>query len=211
MMTEIYINSVICLLCAIALLVLGLLVGCGYKKFMDKTRIEISPETNETFLVQNNKHEPDWIGKHAALVISKQAQKADRLIHHMHTHKLPNEATAKRLYDRWAKIRKNPRGLREMSLGETSAAYTVNKGEELRICVRRRGESVEFEDMNTGFLVLLHELAHLMSTSYGHGMEFKKNFAIITKIAVELNLYQYVNYAQNPTSYCDTEITHSPY
>lgn len=198
-------------LCGLCLLAIIILIGCGFQKWKDRTRTETSPETNETFIVQNNKDEPEWVGKKAALIISKQAQKADILIDYMYKHQLPNHDISNLLHERWMKIRKNPKGLREMSFGEKSAAYTVNKGEELRICVRDKSSPHKFEDLNTGFYVLLHELAHLMSRSYGHGIEFRRNFAIITRLAIELKLYRDVDYSQNPTSYCNTEIAHSPY
>ena len=197
--------------CVLCLFMIGILIGCGFKKWQDRTREETSPETNETFIVQNNKDEPEWVGKQAALIISKQAQKADILIAYLYKNQIPNHDVSNLLHERWMKIRKNPKGLREMSFGEKSAAYTVNKGDELRICVRDKSSPHKFEDLNTGFFVLLHELAHLMSRSYGHGIEFKRNFAIITKLAVELDLYKNIDYSQNPTSYCNTEIAHSPY
>lgn len=203
--------GVIVLLSTLTVIVLCVLVCCGYKKWKDKTRMEVCPYTNETFMVQNNKHEPEWVGQEVAKRLSELARKADKLVNYMVEKNIPTPEIAKRLGARWANIRNNPQGLRETAFGETSAAYTVNKSEQIRICIRDPKAKEVFEDSNTAMLVLLHELAHIMSQTYGHNVEFKKNFAYITKVAVDLGLYNYVDYMQNPTSYCSTDITHSPY
>jgi len=204
-------HCIILLLCIFALVVLVSIGFCGFKKWMNKTKYEQSPETNEYFIVQNNKDEPDWVSKEVALRLSRLAIKADKVVMYMYENKLPNKAIAERLHARWGNIRKNPKGFRETSFGERSAAYTVNKGDELRICIRNPDSNEMFESENTGFLVLLHELAHLMSQSFGHNIEFKTNYAYICKQAEELKLYRYVDYSKNPTSYCSTDITHSPF
>lgn len=211
-MSNCYTIGAIVLFCFLTVIMLCILVGCGYRKWKDKTRMEQCPITLETFIVQNNKHEPEWIGKEVAKRLAVLTQNADILVDYLYKHNIPSPEIAKRLYTRWQNIRKNPHGIRETAFGETSAAYTVNKSEQLRICIRNPDSSSGnlFEDSNTAMLVLLHELGHIMSHKYGHGIEFKKNFSIITKIAVELGLYKYVNYSQNPTNYCGTDITNSP-
>jgi preprotein translocase subunit SecG len=205
-------TTAICFIfCFIALLLLAICIGAGYKKYLDRTRPELSLETNETFFVQNNETEPDWVGKEVARRLGRLAVKGDQVVAYMEQHKLPDAEIANRLSRRWQSIRKNPKGLRETGRNEKSAAYTVNKGEELRICIRNEKSDKLFEEENTGFLVLLHELAHLMTKGYdNHNEEFHKCFAFITKIAVQLGLYQYVNYQNHPTNYCGTDITQSP-
>ena len=198
-------------LCLSAIVLLVIVVVCAFRKWVNKTKYEQCPETNETFIVQNNKNEPEWISKEVALRLSRLARKADKVVMYMYENQLPNKAIAERLHARWDNIRKNPKGFRETSFGERSAAYTVNKGDELRICIRDPDSNEMFESENTGFLVLLHELAHLMSQSFGHNIEFKKNFADICKQAQQLGLYRYVDYSKSPTSYCSTDITHSPF
>jgi len=183
----------------------------GIKKWKDKVKAVQCPETNETFIVQNNHNEPEWVGKEAARRLGILAKKADTLVIYMHKNKLPDPEIANRLAKRWKKIRQNSNGLRETSQVEETAAYTVNKGEELRICIRDTSSNKMFQDLNTGFMVLLHELAHLMSVSYGHQLEFKQNFAYISKIAVQLGLYDYVDYSKKPTNYCGTDITYPPF
>jgi len=199
------------LICIVVIVVMIICIGSGYKRWRDKTRTEIASDTNEKFVVQNNKNEPEWIGKEVARRLSLLAQKGDAITSYLNEKNMPTADIASRLKSRWDRIRQTPGGLREMGIGETTAAYTVNKGEELRICIRDPRSDSLFEDHNTSMLVLLHELAHLMSVSYGHNYEFKKNFAFITKVAVDLGLYQYIDYAKHPTSYCSVDITHAPF
>ena len=194
----------------IALLIIMLLVCLGYKKFRDRTKQVYSTEVQESFYVQNNKEEPEWVSKEIANRIGIITKRADTLIDYMAKNKLPNSEVSERLLRRWKKIRSNPRGIRETSAIEKPAAYTVNKSDQLRICIRNP-KTKQLEDLNTAMFVLLHELAHVMSQSYGHFQEFKTNFAYITKLAVEMGLYSYVDYSNNPTEYCNTRITHSSY
>ena len=197
--------------CIITLLILVIWLGCGYVKWKDKTCNVSCPITNETFIVQNNKQEPEWVRKEVARRISTLASKIDKLVIYMKANNLPDSIISNRLAERWHRIRTNPKGLRETGFGETSAAYTVNKGDQLRICVRDEKSDNLFEDENTMVFVMLHELAHLMSKSYGHNLEFKKNFSYIAKIAVEIGVYKYEDFNKNPQTYCGTDITNSAF
>ena len=58
--------------------------------------------------------------------------------------------------------------------------------------------------------VILHELAHVMSISYGHEDEFKNNFSYITHLASSLGLYKPQDFQTNPKTYCGTEINTTP-
>lgn len=196
--------------CAITFIVLLCCLMSGYYKWKNKTCEVEDPATRERFIVQNNKNEPEEVRREVARRLSNIVIRVDKLTDYMLQNNLPDKQIAERLHKRWLRIRKNPRGLRETAPGETSAAYTINKGEQMRICVRNRNTS-GFENENDTMFVILHELGHLMSKSFGHNLEFKRNFAYVTKVAVELGLYQYTNYMQTPTTYCNVDITHTAY
>ena len=66
-------------------------------------------------------------------------------------------------------------------LEKEGAAYTTGKGLNLCLCLITNGK---FNEMNDCKFVLSHEIAHIMSDSYGHGDEFKQNFNFIVKLAV---------------------------
>ena len=164
----------------------------------------------EEFTVQNNPNEPEWVKKEVARRLFSLAQKGDKLTIECFNRKYPDPVTAERLARRWKSIRKN-NALRETAFGEKSAAYTVNKGDELRICIRDSEKDKDFEDENTSMFVLLHEMGHLASKSWGHGKEFRENFAKLVKAAVEIGVYKYQDFRNDSEDYCGTEITNPAY
>lgn len=91
---------------------------------------------------------------------------------------------------------------------DNQAAYSINKGERIGICLRKKNGTIEEE--NTMLFVLLHELAHIMSVSYSHNEEFWSNFALLIDAAVECKIYKYRDFAQEPTTYCGHQISHTP-
>ena len=64
--------------------------------------------------------------------------------------------------------------------------------------------------MNTILFVAIHELAHIMSESKGHTTEFWNNMNYLLKAAINLGIYQEVDYKQNPINYCGMEINNTP-
>lgn len=67
------------------------------------------------------------------------------------------------------------------------SAYTENK-EVITLCLTDPDTNTYY-DINTIMYVALHELAHVVSSSQGHGDEFKKNFADLLKRGAELGIY----------------------
>lgn len=139
----------------------------------------------------------------ASNYLAKINEKIDLLVDYMHDNNLPDPDTGKRLYHRWKKC-----DLKETNSSEKSAAYTLNKSTEIRLCIR--DSNGLFEDPNTSMFVILHELAHVMSVSYGHGDEFKRNFSYITHLASSLGIYEPQDFKINPKTYCGVEINTTP-
>ena len=94
---------------------------------------------------------------------------------------------------------------------DSQAAYSVNKGDRIGICVTSKDGSDRFENENTMFFVYMHELAHIMTESYGHNQDFWDNFALLIQAAIDSKLYTYQAFHDNPRSYCGHNIAHSPY
>jgi len=88
------------------------------------------------------------------------------------------------------------------------AAYSINKGERIGICLRKGNGTIENE--NTMFFVLMHELAHIMSRKYAHDEEFWSNFALLIEAATKVGIYKYRDYQSSPSSYCGHKISHTP-
>lgn len=91
----------------------------------------------------------------------------------------------------------------------SSTSYSVNKGEELVFCLRSKKEWNKFHNFNTIMYVALHEISHIACPEYGHGPLFKKIFAFITQVAIELNIYVHVDFNKSPVEYCGIYITES--
>jgi len=92
---------------------------------------------------------------------------------------------------------------------KSQAAYSINKGETIGICLKN--QSGRYEDENTMFFVFMHELAHIMTNKYEHNKEFWDNFSLLIEAATHAGIYQYENFENNPVSYCGHNINHTPY
>tara|TARA_B110000971_G_C20040032_1_gene517459 strand:+ start:4255 stop:4821 length:567 start_codon:yes stop_codon:yes gene_type:complete len=93
--------------------------------------------------------------------------------------------------------------------GSQYVAYSVNKGEELSICIREK-DTEKFIDNNIIIFVAIHELAHIMTEELGHTDEFWKNMSFLLKKASTLGIYRVVDYDKHPVMYCGMEINSSP-
>ena len=139
----------------------------------------------------------------AANYLSEVSNKVTMLVTYMRDNGLPDPRTAAMLYDRWMGCT-----LKETSSGSKSVAFTVLKGHIIRLCIR--DENGNFEDPNTAMFVILHELAHVMSTSFGHTEEFSKNFSYITHLASHIGVYKPEMFNIRPKKYCGISIDNTP-
>ena len=110
----------------------------------------------------------------------------------------------KRLCDKY-----NPDKLSETLPGSKYTSYSVNKGEQISLCIRHSDNT--FIDDNTIMFVLLHELAHIMTTSIGHTKEFWENMKFLLECGETIGIYKPVDYSENPVDYCGMIINSSPY
>ena len=114
----------------------------------------------------------------------------------------PSESDTLRLLSNWKKIKMYETNFMD------HVAYVIDKNKKFFLCVST--PDGEDEDHNTIRFVALHELAHMMSASYGHNKEFNTNFLHLLNVAVKLKVYQPIDYSMSPTRYCGTSITNSP-
>tara|TARA_B100001094_G_scaffold225152_1_gene219364 strand:- start:3524 stop:4099 length:576 start_codon:yes stop_codon:yes gene_type:complete len=92
---------------------------------------------------------------------------------------------------------------------EGEAAYSVDKGSRIGICIKDKND--DFEDENTMLFVLCHEYAHVMTNEWGHTAKFWNNMKILLKAAEETGLYEYQNYNKDSETYCGHDINSTPY
>lgn len=100
----------------------------------------------------------------------------------------------------------------ENDMQSADTSYSENKGQKIVVCLRDKTKTPEYPliEKNTIMFVMIHEMAHLMTETIGHTQEFWNNFKRMLHDAVQLGIYQPVNYAQQPTPYCGMTITDSP-
>lgn len=89
----------------------------------------------------------------------------------------------------------------EIPLRTGDSAYTENK-EVITLCLINPDTNKEY-DLNTLTYVALHELAHVISKSQGHGSEFRNNFAMLLKKGASLGIYDPKK--SIPASYCSVK------
>jgi hypothetical protein len=103
----------------------------------------------------------------------------------------------------------NPEYITENIPGSMYVAYSVNKGEELSLCIREKGTE-KFIDDNTIIFVAIHELSHIMTPETGHTPLFWDNMKYLLEKASSQGIYMPVDYSQSPVEYCGMDINSTP-
>ncbi len=107
------------------------------------------------------------------------------------------------------KQRFNENNIQETDLSDSGTSYSIDKGKEIHLCIRNK-EDAKIHRINLLMFVSIHELSHLMSTSYGHNNEFGDNFVFLLKQATKIGIYQAVDYSKNNVTFCGMDVTDSP-
>jgi hypothetical protein len=106
----------------------------------------------------------------------------------------------------------NPTTIKETLPTSEYTAYSENKGEKLAFCLNKNNNNNNnLIDQNTLMFVAIHEIAHIMTLSVGHTEEFWQNFKFLLENAVQLGIYEPIDYKKNPKNYCGMNITDNPY
>lgn len=122
--------------------------------------------------------------------------------------KYPSKPQVQRLQQNFVP---DPRRFFESTPDAEHTSYSVNKGEEIHLCLRNRGgadESVVDEDVM--MFVSIHEMAHTLTKSIGHDAEFWNNFGWLLREAEANKLYTPRNFRAHPVMYCGVKITDAP-
>lgn len=104
--------------------------------------------------------------------------------------------------------------VRESSTNSVYTSYTVNKGEQIIFCIRSKSitsviQTNNIHDFNLVMYVLLHEISHVACPEYDHTPLFKKIFRFICEEAIQLGIYQKINFVESPKEYCGMKINDS--
>jgi hypothetical protein len=184
-----------------ALLGTGLAVAYLYTRGPTNLVSVKSNRTNQSYQVQNLPDKQDACERMANI-----HEKLETLIVKYKSDPNTNaDARVRTMIDRF-----NPDNMCENNVDSDSTAYSENKGEKIVVCLRDKQPPYPLVEENTVMFVVLHEMAHLMTSSMGHTPEFWANFRRILQDAIGAGIYQNVNYAQSPVKYCGMTITDSP-
>jgi hypothetical protein len=122
--------------------------------------------------------------------------------------KYPDKDQVKRIAKNF---RDDPNRFMESTPDASHTSYSVNKGEEIHLCLRQRaGGNESLVDENVMVFVGLHELGHVCTESVGHGPDFWNNFGWLLKEAEAAGIYRYTDFQAHPVAYCGVNITDSP-
>ena len=171
--------------------------------FVRLVRLEVtyvkSSLDNRNYKVINNDDKEE-----AAYILSVIAQKIKKLREYLviNVKKYPEYGTYILLMNR--RLGKVILSENEPNGRETS--YTLNKGEEISLCLKSQ-KTGEFHDFNLIMYIVLHELSHVACPELQHTELFKKIFIFIIQVACDIGIYTYINYNINPHEYCGITIT----
>jgi hypothetical protein len=122
--------------------------------------------------------------------------------------KYPDKPQVKQLCKNF---RSDPSRFIESTPDSEHTSYSINKGEQIYMCLRQRdGPDEGLVNENIMTFVAIHELAHVCTESIGHGPDFWNNFGWLLKEAEAAGLYRYTDFSAHPVSYCGVYITDSP-
>jgi len=107
----------------------------------------------------------------------------------------------------------NPDALIENApLSTVNTSYVENKGEVFAICLRDRTTGKNnFLSLHILEFVVLHEMAHLTTSTIGHNKDFWINFKILLHEANAINLHKPIDYKKHPINYCNLIVDYNPY
>ncbi|AVL94889.1 putative metallopeptidase WLM domain protein [Moumouvirus australiensis] len=80
-------------------------------------------------------------------------------------------------------------------------SFTVNKGDEIALCLRSKN-GYNLHDLNLIMYVVIHELAHVACPEVDHTELFKKIFIFLLTISIDINIYKKQDYEAYPVEYC---------
>jgi len=184
---------------------LGLLAGMNIVEY-DVSYVKSNID-GQSHLVRNAKNK-----QLAADLIAEIKQRFRKLIKYLYENFQTHPIFGKSIWRLKTKFKSD--NIQESSPHSKYTSFSVNKGEELHFCIRPKNKQlakkIKFHKINTLIFVGIHELAHIMSISYGHNREFHRNFVFLLKQSVRIGIYKKQNYRKNSEKFCGIEINNTP-
>jgi hypothetical protein len=177
----------------------GVFIVLKYLIFNDNNLVYLKSPTDEDFhLVQNLPNKMK-----AADIMADIKDRIELLLKYLKKN-YPKDPRIQRLFKRY-----DEDNIQETNLNDKGTSYSIDKGEQVNLCLRDK-KTQNLHRINILMFVTLHELAHIMSKSYGHNEEHHKNFKFLLINAIKIGIYNDVNYSQNKTNFCGMVVDNSP-
>ena len=94
--------------------------------------------------------------------------------------------------------------------GKNGTSYTIEKGQELHMCVRGK-DDLKLHDEHDIMFVALHELAHIGNPTWGHKKDYWEVFKFVLGEAKEAGVHDPRDYRNDPIVYCGLTVDYNPY
>lgn len=165
----------------------------------------ISKLDNQKYLLRSGKHKSSRHKDASVDALAEINIRITKLIEHLKRNYLGDVNKAyfiKKLDENY-----NNSVISEAAIDNRYTTYTVDK-QNIHICLRTRDDQENLYDMDILMYIVLHELAHLCNYNrkgvpvIGHGVEFREIFKFLTKEAIKVGVYTYVDFESNPREYC---------
>lgn len=188
----------------IIILLYIIIYNCYNKHFQNVDLLLIEGLDGNYYYVRNQQDKDE-----AVKILSDLRQNLKKLINFIEE----NSTNDKEYYIYKDNINSIKNKIDEVSIKETPSnssytSYSVNKGEELYLCIRSKNTN-KIHDINDLLYVAIHEIAHIGCPEIGHTDLFFKINLYLLKKAVEFNLYKYDNYNNKPREYCGINLNNT--
>ena len=164
-----------------------------YNSRLEKVKSNID---NRSYTVQTKEDSQE-----AANLIAKIRKKLILLVNHL-IKAYPADERTERIADNF-----NPDKMNEGIDNPDYTSYSINKGEQIVLCLRNNNKLM---DINTMMFVVLHEISHISTISIGHTTEFWNNFRWLLEESINIGIYIKQEFDKKPVEYCGMKITDSP-
>jgi hypothetical protein len=188
----------------IGYIILAIIIITLVLLFNRSTKSEVSyvksPFDNKYYLVRNLEDKEE-----AAYMLSILKEKIFVFKDHLNT--IKNEYPDYAPYIDQLNKRINNVVISENSPTDIYTSYSVNKGDEIVLCLRHRKGNFKLHDLNTVTYVVLHEMSHVACPQKDHTDLFKKIFTFFLSQADKTGIYKPINYSLHPKEYCGMTIS----
>lgn len=164
--------------------------------YYSKMETIVSTVDNKKYEVQRKDDSEE-----AANLLATIRQKLMTLVNHL-KHAYSSDDRVERIVNNF-----KPDNIKEGMEQPGTTSYSINKGEQIVLCLRTKNKLV---DINTMMFVVLHELSHIATTEIGHTPLFWENFKWILEESINIGIYTKIDYQKEPLEYCGMDITSSP-